>query len=132
MQMLQTPKLGDIVDVKLVISTKIDSPNTNVKLIIPEGFEYVSGNLENNEWSGSLNSGDIKEFNLKLKAVKSGEYWQITSTVTALVEGGQYGGADVLFVSFDENSGEIVKEKPVTSVPPADSHRPGMAREVDI
>lgn len=116
MSLLQIPKLNDIVDLQLKISTDIDAPTTNVNLILPDGFEYVSGDLEvsGNKfiWTGSLAKDETKNLNVKIKAIEVGEYWKITSDVTVPVEDGQFANADVLFITFDENSGEIFRKMP--------------------
>lgn len=144
MNMLQAPKLNDTVDISFKISASqsalpyYEDELMEVELLLPEGFEYVSGDFEFTNktiyprninvpswrWIGDAININNKEktLNAKIKAIKVGEYWQITSgVIIPITEEGKWTGqdadADVLFVTFNENSGEISRERPYEPSP---------------
>lgn len=120
--MLQTPKLNDIATLEFEVINKIPNGNPiQVDLLLPEGFKFVEGDFiltsntitnqdskEGLRWFGNLSENETIKLSAKVRAVKSGEYWPIDAIVGAPVEGGQFGGEDILYVSFNETSGEVL------------------------
>lgn len=146
MNLLQTPKLNDVVDVQIkVYLTDFNESypvNKNyplqVEFVPSDGFEYVGGDFQYTDkeigasnprngykWFadsiGSLISEENKVaiLNAKIKAIKAGDNWEVVSGVLMpyvcedcpVKVGGQVSAANVLFISFDQTSGSITRER---------------------
>lgn len=101
------PALNQVAELKVVAVHKTSVINdVRIDVILPEGFELISGNLT---WSAdSLPPGDTEVINAKIKAKKTGNW-----TIEARVNAGQShlifpeGGArHPIYVSVSEDSAE--------------------------
>ncbi len=91
------PKLNESAQLTLRAVTARDASNLTLKIILPEGFELVSGDLE------------------KVIAAKANEPVQITAVVKATKAGnwtiiGNAADNDYLYVTVGENSSSVIKE----------------------
>jgi len=135
MKFLQTPKLNDTVDIELRASASLEKTrfkkiNATIRLFLPEGFEYIRGDLkpsgkgsslsegvgnilkddETFSWKGVLKKNETKILNIKVKAVKSGNLWIVLSSILTKIGENQDVNSHLLYVTFDKDSGKILEE----------------------
>lgn len=107
----KAPALNDVTEITAKIwytgKIKENMPETIAKIILPEGFELISGDLN---WKGYVKN-EPQQFNVKVKAIKIGN-WTIEANARSPPTGRGYeGGRDWIYVSVLEDNG-IVSEKP--------------------
>jgi hypothetical protein len=61
----------------LILEPEIDAPNTEVRIILPEGFSLSAGSLK---WTGDLQKNQIMQMNVSISTEKVGN-WCIETTV---------------------------------------------------
>jgi hypothetical protein len=86
-----------------------NATNVFARIILPEGFEKTSGDLE---WRGDFIRG--KEYNLiaVVKAVKTGN-WEVAAQADFSPREGSYpGGIKILYVSVSEQNATISEARP--------------------
>jgi len=67
-----TPLLDQPVELTCFVkTTPYMGMNTSIEIILPEGFEFVSGNLS---WSGYIAKNDTAQVKATIKAVKTGNW----------------------------------------------------------
>ena len=99
LEISKAPTLNENAELTFTITTIRDASNVSAKFILPEGFEFVSGNLN---WNGELKENQPMQLKATIKAVKTGE-WTIIGAVS--------GANDYLYITVNENSASI-SEKP--------------------
>ncbi|MFZ3077043.1 MAG: hypothetical protein WA139_01165 [Candidatus Aenigmatarchaeota archaeon] len=62
-------------------SNPVNWTDVKAEIILPEGLELLEGNLN---WQGSIVWDEVKEFTIKVKAVKDGE-WVVKANVKATI-----------------------------------------------
>jgi len=86
-----------------------DAYNVTARIILPEGFEKIGGDLE---WKGDFIRGNTYTLNATVKAVKTGD-WKIEARADFSPREGSYlGGSAVLYVSVSE-TGATVSDRPL-------------------
>jgi hypothetical protein len=66
-----TPSLNQVVEVTFTATPLADAPNTTVEIVLPEGFELVSGDIS---WKGDLEEGETVKLSAMVKAVEIGDW----------------------------------------------------------
>ena len=99
LEISKAPALNENAELTLTVTTIRDASNVSAKFILPEGFEFVNGNLN---WNGGLKENQPMQLKATIKAVKTGE-WTIIGAVS--------GANDYLYITVNENSASI-SEKP--------------------
>ncbi len=95
----KAPALNQTAELTLTISAVRNLSNISAKIILPEGLEFLSGDLY---WHGQLLNNQSQILKVKVRAVKIGD-WMIDGAVT--------GSSDQIYLAIRENEGSI-SEKP--------------------
>ncbi len=99
------PTLNQAVDIIAVAeSSPLDIPNATFEILLPEGFEWVGGNLK---WKGDIKKNDTILLKAEIKAIKTGDYaiqFLSTSMKNSLPLGID---TKFIYVSVSENSAKI-------------------------
>jgi hypothetical protein len=108
----ESPALNSEVKVTAIFGipkTYHDAKNVTAKIILPEGFQAISGDLE---WKGNISKGGNQILNATIKAIKIGT-WQIMAKAEFDPSIGEHFiGDDILYVSVSENSATISDRQP--------------------
>ena len=89
----RAPALGETAELTFTMTSLRDRhtfPNFSGEIILPEGLEYVSGNLS---WEGDLLANQTVQFKAIVKAVKTGEWFVYAQPAAG------YGDQIVLLIS---------------------------------
>lgn len=98
------PELGKPVTLTFAFAIKEeykqDAPDTTARIVLPEGFELIDGDLQ---WEGDLTRDTIVQIKATIKAVKTGD-WRIRAVAWFSPSGGiSLGGSDVLSIEYYED-----------------------------
>ncbi|MBI2578075.1 MAG: hypothetical protein HYW26_00010 [Candidatus Aenigmarchaeota archaeon] len=126
--LFESPSLNKPVGISFTVQAEIAPKrpvNGTVKILLPEGFELVAGNLS---WSGEMERGEVITLNATIKAVKTGD-WTIEAVAKIF---GPYGGHAqenlYLYVTVGENSATVTTDPftlaPQAQEPPKEAYRP--------
>lgn len=126
------PKLNDTADLKCVLNCSDIWDNLTVKLVLPEGFVQVGGDLP---WAGNMpeegsigvkttnaTSGGSRMFTAFVKAVKVGD-WTLGAVAISGVYGGNIAGG-AIYTLISETSAIWSKE-------PFSEHRPWLGFQIE-
>jgi hypothetical protein len=89
-------------------SYKHDAHNVTAKIILPEGFEKVSGDLE---WQGDIIQGAPLSLNATVKSIKTGD-WDISATSLFYVYQQGYGGVTHIYVTVYNDYSAVYDRPP--------------------
>jgi hypothetical protein len=105
----KAPALNETAEITLSVIAPRDTKNISVKIRLPEGFEFISGDPEGFKyldgdisWERALKENEELQLKATIKAVKVGE-WTIF--------GGAPGPGDYLYISVSEDSAYISEEQ---------------------
>ncbi|MFH1840082.1 MAG: hypothetical protein ABH849_02945 [Nanoarchaeota archaeon] len=106
----KVPSLGETTEITVTISSipeiRENMPETVTNILLPEGFELVSGNPT---WHGYIKN-EPQQFNIKIKAVKIGN-WTIEAKARSPPEGGaRFVGDGNLYISVYEDKGVVYED----------------------
>jgi hypothetical protein len=100
------PALNETAEITCTITSVFDAPNTSAQIILPDGFELVSGELS---WQGDIAPNGQESFKFTIKSVKTGN-WTIKAKAGYLFgEDGWYGNLDYLYISVSEETALVSK-----------------------
>ena len=99
LEISKAPALNENAEITLTVTTIRTAPTASAKITLPEGFEFVSGDLN---WTGELVENQPLQLKATVKAVKTGN-WTIF--------GGGSGPGDYLYITVNQDSATI-SEKP--------------------
>ncbi len=71
------PKLNSIFDINYSIENLYNDEEIKAKIFLPEGFEFISGDLS---WDGTIQESETKTLKAKVKCVKQG-YWLLSASI---------------------------------------------------
>lgn len=112
----EPPILGKPVQLTATFNLMIDyedALNTTTRIILPEGFEKVDGDLE---WQGDIIRGNTYALSATVKAVKTGD-WKIEARAYFSPREGSYsGGYTVIYVSVSETGANVRSRPPGSSI----------------
>lgn len=91
----KAPALNQTAELTLTISAVRNFSNISARIILPEGLEFLSGNLY---WHGELKKNQTQSIHAKVRAIKTGK-WTIIGAAT--------GKNDYIYLSIQENAGHI-------------------------
>lgn len=66
------PRLNQTAELRCVVKTDISADNVTVRFNLPDGLQFVSGNLS--AQFGSISKGDVRELKAVIKPIKTGNY----------------------------------------------------------
>ena len=92
--------LGQEGEVVFSVSSREWAPNTEAKILLPEGFSKVAGDLS---WTGDIVAGQTIVIRAKVKAEKVGE-WTIEGQAISKINGSTFGKSDCLHVSISQDA----------------------------
>lgn len=92
------PALGQTAELTMTLTLGWNPLNFSASILLPEGLEFVSGNLS---WQGEVNEDEPIQFKAVVKAVKTG-----TWLVRALP---QQGSGDQFYLRISEDSAQVSK-----------------------
>ena len=75
----ETPALGEVARLDLVLEPEADAPNTEVRIVLPEGFSLSSGSLQ---WIGDLSKDVPIRTSVYVRAEAVGD-WRIGAAATS-------------------------------------------------
>ena len=127
--LFESPSLNKPVGISFTVQAEIAPKrpvNGTVRILLPEGFELVEGNLS---WKGEMKRGEIITLNATIKAVKTGE-WTIQAVAGFT---SPYGVQEILFlyVNVGENSATVTTY-PFTLAPQAQEPQKEAYRPLDL
>jgi DNA-binding transcriptional ArsR family regulator len=96
-------------ELTLTITSNINKilPNVTAGIILPDGIELVSGNIN---WSGDIPANGSVKLNVVIKAAKKGE-WVVKAYVKTMIDVAPYYTEDKLYIIACENV-EVSKYPP--------------------
>lgn len=111
------PVLNGVADVSITVKSILDAPNTDVRLILPEGVSLASGK---SAWTVNLKENVPTILSAKIKVIKNGK-WEIEAVAKKVIsEGNSWGDIDVVYLNvnnamttsqFDESTaGNLIAE----------------------
>jgi hypothetical protein len=105
---LGEPALDSVVELVLTLNPPVDSLDTEVNFILPQGIELVEGDLP---WKGDILRDQTVEVRIKVKPVREGQ-WVLESYVEGLL-GGKYLKNFSYFLVFltSRDSGKVSKTR---------------------
>ncbi|MGC1120644.1 MAG: hypothetical protein WBA22_06080 [Candidatus Methanofastidiosia archaeon] len=108
------PALDSVVELVLTLNPPVDSLDTKVNFILPEGIELVEGDLP---WKGDILRDQTVEVRIKVKPVREGQ-WVLESYVEGLL-GGKYLKNFSYFLVFltSRYSGKVSKTRFYDDIP---------------
>lgn len=98
-----TPSLGENITINFKVKPEIYAPNTTIIIELPEGFEYIDGNLS---WNGDIQQNETVQISAKLKTVVEGE-WKIKAWAHSSQPDGSFGKGDILYITVGKYFGII-------------------------
>ena len=104
----ENPLLNKPVTLTLSFKSIIDAPNTFAKIILPNEFEVVSGNLE---WKGDLSKDIEQKIETQVKATKVGYYQLHGSAFSRQGESYYFGDVGTIDVEITPDNA-IIGSKP--------------------
>ncbi|MFZ3077108.1 MAG: hypothetical protein WA139_01515 [Candidatus Aenigmatarchaeota archaeon] len=108
--------LNEEANITIATIFALQAPNTTINIVLPEGLEYVSGDLN---WNGDLNisGGNVKKLEFTAKATKIGK-WQVNASAHSsrkdeIVSNGMSGyvALDICVGAAFEEAKELCKEE---------------------
>jgi hypothetical protein len=108
----EPPILGKTVQVTATFNLEIDyqdAPNITARIILPEGFEKIDGDLE---WQGDFIRGNTYTLSARIKAIKTGT-WKIAAQASSGKSDGM-GGYRELWVKVSETGATISDNPPIS------------------
>lgn len=94
--------LGETAELTVTFSAELNASDISTSIELPEGLEYVSGDLS---WNGDVFENEQVQFSAVVKAVKTG-------TWLVMARGFGY---DQLYLTISENSASVSKNPPPNS-----------------
>jgi hypothetical protein len=105
------PALNRTVNITFSFSSSEDTPNTIAEVILPEGIEYISGNIT---WEGFLSENETITLKASIKAVKTGQFTLKASATGGYKGSYYYGDIDYLYLNVKNNTGTVTDMKPIS------------------
>ena len=94
--------------------------NTNAKINLSEGLELIEGNVN---WQGDIVGDAQKEFKIKVRAVKSGE-WVVEANAKYIIdETNWYGDVERLYILVKDDE-VLISDRSFTPVSPREGAEP--------
>ena len=75
----EAPVLNSESKLNLIFDPEVDAPNTEMRIVLPEGLSLVSGDLR---WTGSLSKNQVVQINITVKAEMVGN-WRVEAVATS-------------------------------------------------
>jgi len=97
-------------EVVFSVSSTEWAPNTEAKILLPEGFSKVAGSLS---WTGDIVAGQTIVIRAKVKAEKVGD-WTIEGQAISKMNGSTFGKSSCLHISISQDAVTINEVDPVT------------------
>jgi len=111
------PALNQMADVRAVVRSTVEAPNTKAEIILSEGFILVNGVLS---WTGDLAKDGYVELLATVKAIKTGEWTIEARAISNFTSDSYFGSSAALRLLVSESFGEIVKQTTTTTSPGAE------------
>lgn len=110
------PALNQMADVRALVQSSVEAPNTKAEIVLSEGFILVNGVLS---WTGDLAKGGHVELLATVKAIKTGEWTIEARAISNFTRDSYFGSSAALRLLVSESFGEIVKQTTTTTSPGA-------------
>jgi hypothetical protein len=99
------PILNQLFEITVTASSpSVNVSNVTLELLLPEGFELISGNLR---WTGDLHKDEIKNLNAEIKAVNTGDMAIQFLATADLPSGFTFLDTKFLYFSVTETESEV-------------------------
>ena len=102
------PSLNNPVQLELVAATSSDAPDAVIRLLLPEQFELVSGQLS---WEGHIHVDDTIRLQATVRATEEGQY--VIKGSGRAVASYRFGDNDFLYVTVSRYTGEVSETAPI-------------------
>jgi hypothetical protein len=103
--------IGQEGEVVFLVSSTERAPNTEAKILLPEGFSKVAGTLS---WTGDIAAGETIVIRAKVKAEKVGDWTIEGQAISKTNGGGTFGKSSCLHVSISQDAVVTNEVDPVT------------------
>ncbi|MFZ3077109.1 MAG: hypothetical protein WA139_01520 [Candidatus Aenigmatarchaeota archaeon] len=90
----------------MVNNPNVAFQNTSARIELPDGFEFVSGELE---WHGYMSANEERKVEAVVKSTKLGYY-----KITGVVQGEAFGNSDIIYLEVSDNDA-IMGSKPANN-----------------
>lgn len=92
-------------------SNPVNWNDVKAEIILPEGLELLEGNLN---WQGSIVGDDVKEFTIKVKAVKDGE-WIVKANANYTIDKDNYWVDSEQLYLLEKDGKVLIGDTPFTT-----------------
>ncbi len=104
------PSLNTVTKLMFTVTPLTDAPNTTVRILLPDEFVLVAGDLF---WNGDLTKNETILLNTSVKAVKMGDY---VIKASAISNGHwTFGKFDSLYISVFETTATVSDKAPINN-----------------
>jgi hypothetical protein len=102
--MSKAPRLNEEAELTFIISSISDAPATKATIILPEGTDLISGDLE---WSGALKAKEPHTMKAMIKFITEGDKTIAAKALYDLGNGDIWGDAAYLYLNSTADAGRV-------------------------